>query len=131
MEELAEAGAELGQGAPPVPWETPFRFVDGRGAGAQHPVDGVVLDGGLDSASVDGLDGVLVVSFLHDPIGEEVRDRRQELGAEGDRGVPELLMGPYARLMDWGGDDREAGVGGAECACSKLLAEHPQVDLHR
>ena len=42
-----------------------------------------------------------------------------------------MLVGPYARLMDWGGDYGKAGVGGAECARSELLAEHPQVDLHR
>ena len=75
LEKFAEAGAKLSQCAPPVPGETPFRFVDGRGADAQHPVNGVVLDGGLDIAGVDGLDGSFVVVLLHYPIGEEVRDR--------------------------------------------------------
>ena len=69
LEQFAEARAELSQSAPPVPWETPLRFMDGWGAGAQHPVDGIVLNGSLDSASVDGLDGVLVIRFLHDPVG--------------------------------------------------------------
>ena len=79
LKDFAESGSELGQGAPPVPRETPFGLVDGRGADAQHPVDGVVLDGGLDRAGVDGLDGCLIVVLLHDPVGEEVRDRRVEL----------------------------------------------------
>ena len=53
--------------------------MDGRGADAQHPVNGVILDGGLDVAGVDGLDGCLIVILLHDPVGEEIRDRRVEL----------------------------------------------------
>ena len=40
-------------------------------------------------------------------------------------------MGPYSWLVDWGGNNWEAGVGGAERTGSKLLAEHPQVHLHR
>ena len=75
MEDFAEAGAKLSQCAPPVPWEAPFGFVDGWWADAQHPVNGVRQDGGLDCAGVDGLDGSLVVVLLHVPVVEEVRDR--------------------------------------------------------
>ena len=78
--------------------------MDGRGADAQHPVDGVVLDGGLDCAGVDGLDGSLVVVFLQDPIGEEVRDGVEELGSQGGGWVSKLLVGANPGLMDWGGD---------------------------
>ena len=44
--------------------------MDGRGADAQHPVNGVVLDGGLDIKGVDGLDGSFIMVLLHCPVGE-------------------------------------------------------------
>ena len=79
VELLAKARAELSQDAPPVPGETAFRSVDGWGANAKHPVDAVALDGGLDCACVDGLNGWLVIGLLHDSVCQKFRDGGEEL----------------------------------------------------
>ena len=91
--------------------------MDGWRTDAEDPVGAVVSDGGPDCAGVDGPDGWLVVRFCHDPIGEKVRDGLEVFGAEGLRGVFQLLMCPPSRLVDRGRDDGEADVAGSEGNC--------------
>jgi hypothetical protein len=105
--------------------------VDRGWADAQYPVDVVGVDGGLYGASVDCLDSGFVVRLWHCAISEEVRDLVVAGRAEGLWRITELLVGPYAGLMDGGNNNAVIGVAGTQGADQELLAQHAQVDIHR
>ena len=71
-QQLAASRSQLEEGAPPVSGETGLRLVYRGWADAQHPVGVVVVDGGSDSASVDGFEGWFVLVLWHGVVGEEV-----------------------------------------------------------
>ena len=83
-------------------------------ADAQYPVDVVVVDGGLNSASVDGLDGSFVVMLWHDAVGEEVSDVIDVCREEGLSGFQELLVRPHAGFMDGGNNGAVVCVAGPQ-----------------
>ena len=98
-------------------------------ADAQHPVDVVVVDGGLNCASVNGLDSGFVFLLWHDAICEEVSDVVDASRAEGLRGVQELLVGPHAGLMDGGNNNAVVWVAGPQGTDQELLTQHAEMDL--